>query len=161
MDKVNLNILRVLLFIWCLPQNIAGFIYTRRTYKLTFNIVPRPDNVKMTLFRKLVQFIRINIMEPSFYLRTTEKENRFGVSLGNFIFCKMRPGVFPSSEMLNHENGHRVQSVLLGWFYLPVIGITSLSHYIYWWFKQRSDKNSHGIYHEFWTEKWADKLGNM
>lgn len=77
-----------------------------------------------------------------------------GLSLGTYIFVPMRAG----EKTIKHEKGHTIQSYILGWLYLFVIGIPS----IIWnaCFEQYRKKN--GIdYYSFYTEKWADKLGGV
>jgi hypothetical protein len=81
----------------------------------------------------------------------TTWNRRDGISLGLFLFC-------PDERLLPHEYGHTYQSLLLGPLYLLVIGIPSAV-----WanapacVRMRQEK---GIsYYSFWTEKWADRLG--
>ena len=64
---------------------------------------------------------------------------------------------------IQHENGHRVQSVLLGPFYLIFIGLSSLCNFIYNRIivsKKYDNETSRRKYHEFFSESWADKLGS-
>ncbi len=77
-----------------------------------------------------------------------------GLSLGKYIFV---PANW-SMKLLKHEYGHTVQSKILGWFYLPVIGLPSLI-----WsgcFKGYRARTGTS-YYAFYTEKWADKLGKV
>lgn len=75
---------------------------------------------------------------------------RGGVSLGRYIFLSNGS----SFNSVKHECGHTWQSYILGPLYLLVIGIPS----ILWnrFFCKHPEK-----YYTFWTEKWADKLGNV
>lgn len=77
-----------------------------------------------------------------------------GISLGNILIVKKFPFNKQTWNTVKHEWGHSVQSKYLGPFYLIVIGIPSaiwaLIH-----------KESLGSYYSFYTEKWADKLGNV
>ena len=75
-----------------------------------------------------------------------------GLSLGNSIFVKN--GIVMNYNLWRHEWGHTRQSLYLGWFYLPVIGIPSLIWAAIW-------KKDYGPYYNFWTEKWADRLGGV
>ena len=78
------------------------------------------------------------------------------VSLGEYIF--LAPCHWNDKETLAHEMGHREQSKILGWLYLPVIGIPSLI----WCSCFQQYRIKHNIsYYEFYTEKWADKLGGV
>lgn len=56
---------------------------------------------------------------------------------------------------INHEWGHTRQSMYLGWLYLLAIGLPSLL----WAFVYDSGWNV--SYYDFYTEKWADKLGGV
>lgn len=69
------------------------------------------------------------------------------VSLGWFIFIEDR---YPK-ELLAHEYGHTIQSLVLGPLYLPIIGIPSLI-----WF--HIHKPSKGSYYSFYPEKTANAL---
>lgn len=77
---------------------------------------------------------------------------RASVSLGNYVIIKT-----PTSDLhkvVQHERGHQKQSLYLGWLYLPIIGISSGLHNLLY----RDGKRS---YYDFWTERWADKLGGV
>lgn len=77
-----------------------------------------------------------------------------GISLGNTIITNRYPNNQNAWNDTKHEYGHSVQSKYLGWFYLIVIGIPSLL-----W--AAIHKSSMGSYYAFYTEAWADKLGNV
>ena len=91
------------------------------------------------------------------------------VSLGLFVFVSASP-VFshppenaPPQEqlaqrLLVHEYGHTIQSLILGPLYLIVIGIPStLWEFLpYYHNKRQAEGRS---YFSFFTEKWADRLG--
>ena len=80
-----------------------------------------------------------------------------GISLGLFIFTPDKEEEW-CRQMAVHEYGHTWQSLMLGPFYLAVIGIPSII-----WSKfpkciqMRKDKKL--PYSAFYTEKWADTLG--
>lgn len=77
---------------------------------------------------------------------------RGGISLGRYIILKAGSG---TPNTLCHEWGHTRQSLYLGWLYLLIIGLPSLiwaSLYDYGWEMS---------YYDFYTEKWADKLGGV
>ncbi len=74
------------------------------------------------------------------------------VTLGNYIFVSSRA----TENTIKHEWGHTRQSLLLGPLYLIIIGIPS----ILWAMTHRTiapDKS----YNWFYTEAWADKLGDV
>lgn len=58
-----------------------------------------------------------------------------------------------SETTYKHEHGHSIQSLILGPLWFFVIGIPSIIHAWLW------DKS--GSYYDFYTEKWADKLGGV
>jgi len=63
-----------------------------------------------------------------------------------------------------HEGGHCLQSRMLGWLYLPIVGIASGLNNL----KSRknpyvsmSEDEREKWYYNFYPEKWADKLGGV
>lgn len=77
-----------------------------------------------------------------------------GVSLGMFIFVKN----IDHEKTIMHEYGHTKQSMLLGALYLLVIGLPS-AVWAGCFGKYRA--KHHKSYYSFYTEKWADKLGDV
>lgn len=72
------------------------------------------------------------------------------VSLGAFIFVSSY-----DKELVMHEYGHTIQSLILGFFYLLVIGLPS----IIWASCFENYRRKHKVsYYAFYTEKWANKL---
>lgn len=62
-------------------------------------------------------------------------------------------------DIIKHEYGHTIQSKLLGPLYLFIIGIPSIVWAsIYGTKLVPETKNG---YYKFYTEKWADKLGQV
>lgn len=114
----------VLLYIWQLPQNILGEILV-----LCYKAGKGHD----------FHGIRLHFSDiiPG------------GISLGRHII--LNTSYRNDEEEKKHEWGHSRQSRLLGWLYLPVIGIPS----ILWACRRRKD------YFSFWTERWADFLGGV
>ena len=76
-----------------------------------------------------------------------------GLSLGDMIFVKKY--LAEDKKLYDHEWGHTRQSLYLGWLYLPIIGLPSLV-----WAMIHKDEWAMR-YHDFYTEKWADKLGGV
>ena len=79
------------------------------------------------------------------------------LSLGLFLFVTDKPPKGQDRQLLVHEYGHTIQSLILGPLYLPLIGLPSLL-----WAQlpacQRRWRS--GIsYYGFYTERWADLLG--
>lgn len=76
-----------------------------------------------------------------------------GISLGNYLIIGNK-----WSQTIKHEFGHAIQSRMLGPLYLPVIGIPSI---IWAWLYGPIIKETKNGYYRFYTERWADKLGNV
>lgn len=79
---------------------------------------------------------------------------RGGISLGRYIIVRSYLKDY-TGRTEKHELGHCKQSMILGPLYLFVIGIPSLI-----WaavFVPGYGKS----YYDFYTEKWADKLGGV
>lgn len=101
-------------------------------------------------------------------LYTTYKEAKIytwklggGISLGQYIFTPFKNENVESfyvQQYIKHEYGHCIQSQYLGWFYLLVIGLPSLI----WAQCFNGYRKKNGVsYYSFYTEKWADQLGNV
>lgn len=75
---------------------------------------------------------------------------RGNISLGKYIILNQ----WATKKSLMHEYGHCKQSKMLGWFYLLVVGLPSILHAALCKCKRHS-------YHDFFCEKWADKLGGV
>ena len=118
------------LFLWQLPQNLLG---------LLFWAVLRNRELGNVDFEG-----RWYHIVPSF---------PGGIALGNFVF--IRRGFLRWENSWKHELGHTKQSRMLGWLYLPVVGLPSLL-WAWWWEPTRGVS-----YYDFWTEKWADRLGGV
>lgn len=88
------------------------------------------------------------------------------VSLGMFVFVADEPffakkyrdiSIEDHSKMLLvHEYGHTIQSLILGPLYLIVIGIPSSMWAFFGGKKRKEQKIPYGA---FFTEKWANSLG--
>lgn len=129
---------KVLLYLWQLPQNLLGLLVILFT------------GAKKT---------------GSDYEYIASKFEPFGVSLGNYIIFG---GAGGTADSYKHEYGHHKQSLYLGWLYLIIIGLPSLSGNLFtrvWWaFSKKdfetADKILNYYYKQPW-EAWADKLGGV
>lgn len=128
----------LLLFTWCLPQTLLAFII--RTF------------VKPVVSEKRGN---VNVYKVDW--------DTGSLSMSNKVFlCKTH---WENEKVLMHEIGHFKQSLILGWFFLPIIGLPSLMWA--WWGhdlanKYREKKGLHKVdYYSFYTEKWANKLGGV
>ena len=84
---------------------------------------------------------------------TEWKKEYYGISLGLFIFT----GHSAELGFRDHEYGHCVQSLLLGPFFLPVIGLPSILWCMLPVFRKlRRKKNI--SYFAFYTESWAERI---
>lgn len=92
------TILRTLLYLWQLPQNLLG---------LLFVAILRPE-------------ASLSFGEAEAFFAT---KMRSAISLGKYIFIETGKG-YP--VVLCHEYGHYKQSQVLGPFYLLIIGLPSL-----------------------------------
>lgn len=79
---------------------------------------------------------------------------RGGIALGKYIIINQ----WMSEDTVRHEYGHYLQSRKLGWFYLLIVGIPSL---LWAAIYGRLIKESDNGYYEFFTERWADRLGGV
>lgn len=126
-----------LLYIWQFPQNLLAFIiYSIMSPLCTFGGL---------YFGKKV--VLSNSFISSF-------------SLGDYLFIKSTS----PEEIYIHELGHSIQSLRLGWFYLPFIALPSLIHNVFRRVKKRFLKGDRlreysKTYYEFYTERWASELG--
>ena len=138
--------MNVIKWVWQLPQNLIGFLLTRKyKYKSTRCMNKDVANGKW-----------ISVYYKSFF--------RSGVSLGDYIildywYC----GKACSTQIIAHEYGHSKQSLILGWFYLLLIGLPSFISNIWdrlfhkkWTIDQREK-----WYYSRYPENWADKLGGV
>lgn len=124
---------KFLLILWQLPQVLVG-LFLLALYKKSSKVIYKDDYE--TIYS-------CNI--PG------------GISLGTIILINK---YMCTKNTIAHERGHTKQSRILGPLYLIIIGIPSLIHA---WINniiRCCDNKSTGYYH-FYTEKWADKLGNV
>lgn len=97
----------------------------------------------------------------------TEWNTKSSMSLGLFVFVTATPYFADkfkeeltieecSERLLVHEYGHTIQSLILGPLYLIVIGIPST---LWGFIGAGKRKNKQIAYGAFFTENWANKLG--
>lgn len=85
-------------------------------------------------------------------IKVYTKYSSGSVTFGNYIFISSKA----TENTIKHEYGHTRQSLYLGSLYLIIIGIPS----ILWAMIHKTiapDKS----YNWFYTEAWADKLGDV
>ena len=117
-------ILNVILYLWQLPQNLAGL--------LLVSILKPEDSYDFNRAR--------------LYYAT---RMRGGISLGRYVIIRDVLKDYTGRTEL-HELGHAKQSRMLGWFYLFVIGIPSLI-WAAWWNSSRP-MSYYSFYTERWAD---------
>lgn len=80
---------------------------------------------------------------------------RGGISLGNTVILNTHYFNDGDEKTEDHEYGHARQSLYLGPLYLLIIGIPSILWAAFY------NGTAYGYYTGFYTESWADKLGNV
>lgn len=124
-------LLELIWWTWCLPQTLLGFIL-----KLIF---------------KGEEKTRMYCMKKYTYYNTTLTPG--SISLGKYIL--LRKDHHNNIDVVEHEHGHQIQSLILGPLYLLVISLPSLI----WSGCFKKYRVKHNIsYYTFYTEKWADNL---
>ena len=78
-----------------------------------------------------------------------------GISLGRYIIIRDVMKDYTGNTE-RHEMGHARQSRLLGPLYLLVIGLPS-----FLWAAYYRRGRSRSSYYDFYTERWADRLGGV
>lgn len=85
-----------------------------------------------------------------------EIKGKGSVSLGDYIIIGETAD---TSLTLRHEQGHQIQSKILGWLYLPVIGLPSFLFCFLFSISKTLQKRC--SYYDFYTEKWADHIAKI
>lgn len=140
-----------LAFIWQLPQNILGLIVLlwfkvadKSTKLIHCRVYPDLDD---NTGEELRNFFYDNLYIFTYW----SKSMSGGITLGQFVFlseCSKN-----NKKTWWHEGGgHGKQSLCLGPFYLPVVGLPSIFH---------AAVHKCRNYYHFFTEKWADKKGDV
>ena len=125
------TLIKILRWIWELPQHLLGFILTKLydvEYKETYNGV----DVYVGDF-------------PG------------GISLGQYIIISESSYRDKRARTKKHEYGHSRQSLYLGPLYLIAVGLPSI---LWAGFIHNLVKKEIG-YYEVYPESWADELGEV
>ena len=130
--------IKFLLFLGQLPQDLVGFFWTR--------FIEKKDVNGITVY--------------------FGKCFKCGVSLGDYIILDngyKRTSFTHLLQTVKHEYGHSKQSRMLGFLYLFVVGIPSITGNIIdrLFHKNWSYAKSRKWYYSRYPEKWADKLGGV
>lgn len=119
-------------YIWQLPQNLLGLIL-------------------IAFYRPERKHVLDNGVEVHYATRM-----KGGISLGKYSLvntCHYRKDINESlkRDTVRHEAiGHAKQSMMFGWLYLPVIGLSS---FVWCGIYGRLVPYTHNGYYTFWTEK--------
>ena len=130
----------ILLYLWQLPQNLLGLLLVA---------IYKPE--------------RKHVLEDGVEIHFSTKM-KGGISLGkysivNTIHYRKELEESLKRDTVRHEAiGHAKQSKLLGWFYLPIIGLCSICWAGLYGTVIKETKNG---YYKFWTERWADKIADV
>ena len=119
-------LINLLLYTWCLPQTLLGFI------------------VKTITKKELIMVTN----GAAFY----EAKINGGVSLGKYIL--LSKSCAKSSYTINHEYGHFKQSLMLGPLYLFVIGLPSIIWCnCFGKYRTKHNISYYSFYTEKWADK--------
>ncbi len=88
----------------------------------------------------------------------TEWHRGESASLGLFVFLSDSLDAQRKEDVMIHEYGHTIQSLMLGVLYLPIIGVPSMIWCMTPYF-QRKRIRKNISYYSFYPERWADRLG--
>lgn len=120
-----MKITDILLYIWQLPQNLAGLLLVA---------IYRPEEAYDYKGVRLYYATRM----PG------------GISLGRYIIVSYYAKDY-TGKTEAHEWGHTRQSRMLGWLYLFVVGIPSLV----WaaWHRKHKERSYFSFFTEAWADK--------
>lgn len=128
-------IIKILLYIWQLPQHILALILLA---------IYKPKE-KQQYKRSTVHILH---------------KGNFAVSLGEHIF--IHKDWLTSKNIIPHEYGHTIQSYMFGPLYLIVIGIPSIvQNILSSYFHKRGNSTMLLNYYNRFPENWADTLGGV
>lgn len=133
--------MKILLWIWQLPQNIIGFLITRLSSRATSTYMVDTN-------------ITVQVDYSPWMMGSS-------ISLGNYIVLDYH--LYHGNTMnymfttVSHEYGHQRQSRILGPFYLLLIGLPSLIGNIIQYVFHKDSK----WYYSLPWEAWADVLGGV
>ncbi len=140
MGKILKLLKMSLLLAWELPQILLGMMV-------------------FAVLKSRQKIVNIEKETHRFFIETPTT----GVSLGWLIFWTPAGNRFQhlSNDCRMHEFGHARQSVMLGPFYLLIVGIPSISRVFYRkWFHKKYGYSWQNYYNGF-PENWADRLGGV
>ena len=123
--------MEVIRIVWEFPQTLLGCFL-------------------LLLLSVVGKIVKIDGKEGVLLIRTYCK---FNISFGLLIFLSNRS----TKATEKHELGHSKQSRMLGWLYLPFVGIPSITLNILCRLGAVNSEN----YYKYYPESWADRLGGV
>ena len=129
-----------LLYIWQLPQHLLGLLLIA-FYRPSRKHVLDNGSIVFYAYRMIggISLGKYSIVNGSHYRENMQESLK--------------------RDTVRHEAiGHARQSLYLGWLYLPVVGLSSILWAALYGRIIPRTKNG---YYQFWTEKWADRLGGV
>lgn len=151
MKKVLFYLLQ---FTWCLPQTLVGLVVfivckVLKSHTLCYrgtvvSVLPnKQGSVSLGMF----------IMVHANPLTKETDKTKFDV-----YDPKVKHLIGQADDLLRHEYGHTIQSLILGPLFLFVIGLPS----IIWAGLFDGYRKKHNVsYYAFYTERWANRLGGV
>jgi len=130
-SKLYLFLFYLLQWTWGIIQNVLGF------FVFVF-LCLKDSKRKIFMYKGTI---------------VTMWKQKTSASLGMFIFLGIA-----DERVLVHEYGHSIQSIILGPLYLPFIGIPSMIWCHHPTLRKLRRKGTYR-YSSFYTEKWANHLG--
>lgn len=130
-SKLYLLLFYLLQWTWGIIQNVLGF------FVFVF-LCLKDSKRKIFMYKGTI---------------VTMWKQKTSASLGMFIFLGIA-----DERVLVHEYGHSIQSIILGPLYLPFIGIPSMIWCHHPTLRKLRRKGTYR-YSSFYTEKWANHLG--
>jgi hypothetical protein len=137
---------KAILWIWQLPQNLLGLLVIR---------ILKADRMDQAEAAFSKHAPRVYGFERAGWGKVIS-----GVSLGKYIIVFKQA----SSTVIAHEYGHCRQSILLGPLYLLLIGVPSCLFNNVWdrlLHKKWPNERRVAWYYSRYPEAWADKLGGV
>lgn len=166
LNTVCIWILRIFYIVLGVPQNLLGFIglCTKEVYYYDIS----PHNGDNRLSRRYIRFIREKVLWKRYRLIKTDKFAK-GFSVGMYLVFAMDDNLVPAESAITRENGHRILSMLFGPLHMFIIGIPRFIFTVYYNSKAKPKLLANGVpehrciefYNNFYTERWAIKLGNL
>jgi len=136
---MNLTLLiKAILYVWQLPQHLLGLLLVRLLKAKKHVWTHKGANIGYWRFERANRFSRFIS----------------GGSFGGYILLPQRNDY---EKTVPHENGHSIQSKMLGPLYLVIIGLPSATGNL---LARVSEKVRRNYYRLPW-ERWADILGGV